>query len=120
MGAGRPLCYKTNHNKQQGMCMYDNASLSKVRVWDLPTRIFHWALVIGVIGLAISGTVGGNAMVWHFRFGYAVLTLLLFRIIWAWWVGAGRVSARLFMPRKVSSSTSGAGASPNTPSATAR
>lgn len=54
----------------------------KVRVWDLPTRFFHWVLVACVIGLAISGTIGGNAMVWHFRFGYSVLALLLFRIIW--------------------------------------
>ncbi len=102
MGAGRPLCYKTNHNKQQGMCMYDNASLSKVRVWDLPTRIFHWALVIGVIGLAISGTVGGNAMVWHFRFGYAVLTLLLFRIIWGLVGGRwSRFGAFVYAPQSV-------------------
>ena len=62
--------------------MYSNKNLTRVRVWDLPTRIFHWALAAGIIGLAITGTVGGNAMVWHFRFGYAVLTLLLFRIIW--------------------------------------
>lgn len=62
--------------------MYNNKTLTKVRVWDLPTRLFHWGLVIGVSGLAISGTVGGNAMVWHFRFGYTVLTLLLFRVVW--------------------------------------
>ena len=54
----------------------------KTRVWDLPTRIFHWALVVCVIGLVISGNVGGNAMQWHFRFGYGVLSLLLFRIVW--------------------------------------
>ncbi|SFC80287.1 Cytochrome b [Polaromonas sp. OV174] len=57
-------------------------SLNKVRVWDLPTRIFHWSLVACVIGLAITGTLGGSAMVWHFRFGYSVLTLLLFRLVW--------------------------------------
>jgi len=62
--------------------MYNNKTLTKVRVWDLPTRLFHWGLVVGITGLAISGTVGGNAMVWHFRFGYAVLALLLFRIVW--------------------------------------
>lgn len=55
---------------------------NKVRVWDLPTRIFHWTLVVCVLGLAVTGTVGGNAMVWHFRFGYSVLTLLLFRLLW--------------------------------------
>jgi len=53
-----------------------------VRIWDLPTRLFHWALAACVIGLVITGNVGGNAMVWHFRLGYAVLTLVLFRLVW--------------------------------------
>ncbi len=53
-----------------------------VRIWDLPTRLFHWLLVTSVIGLVISGNIGGDAMVWHFRFGYVVLTLLLFRVAW--------------------------------------
>ncbi len=53
-----------------------------VRIWDLPTRLFHWFLAACVIGLVITGNVGGDAMVWHFRFGYAVLTLWLFRLIW--------------------------------------
>ena len=55
---------------------------TKVRVWDLPTRIFHWSLLACVVGLVISAEVGGDAMEWHFRLGYAVLSLLLFRIIW--------------------------------------
>ena len=54
----------------------------QVRIWDLPTRLFHWALLVCVVGLVLTGNVGGNAMVWHFRFGYAVLTLLLFRLLW--------------------------------------
>ena len=53
-----------------------------VRIWDLPTRLFHWSLMASVVGLVITGNIGGNAMVWHFRFGYAVLTLLLFRLVW--------------------------------------
>lgn len=52
------------------------------RVWDLPTRLFHWLLLLAVVGLVVTGNVGGNAMVWHFRLGYAVLALLLFRILW--------------------------------------
>jgi len=54
----------------------------RVRVWDLPTRLFHWLLVFSVIGLVITGHVGGNAMNWHARIGYAVFALLLFRIVW--------------------------------------
>ena len=53
-----------------------------VRVWDLPTRLFHWCLALSVVGLIITGNVGGNAMVWHGRLGYAVFTLLLFRLAW--------------------------------------
>jgi cytochrome b len=53
-----------------------------VRVWDLPTRVFHWALVACVFGLLATASIGGAAMVWHFRCGYAVLSLLLFRLVW--------------------------------------
>lgn len=53
-----------------------------LRVWDLPTRIFHWSLVLCVLGLVITGQLGGAALNWHFRLGYAVLTLLLFRLLW--------------------------------------
>lgn len=53
-----------------------------VRVWDLPTRFFHWALALCVLGLFVTAELGGGAMVWHFRFGFAVLTLLLFRLVW--------------------------------------
>lgn len=56
--------------------------LHRVRVWDLPTRLFHWLLAACVIGSIVSAKVGGNAMVWHFRLGYAILTLLAFRVLW--------------------------------------
>lgn len=54
----------------------------KTRVWDLPTRIFHWALLVCVISMMVTANLGGNAMVWHFRGGYAILSLLLFRLVW--------------------------------------
>ena len=53
-----------------------------VRVWDLPTRAFHWLLALCVIGSIVSAKIGGNAMAWHFRCGYVVLTLLAFRLLW--------------------------------------
>lgn len=52
------------------------------RIWDLPTRAFHWTLAACVLGSLVSVQVGGEAMVWHFRCGYAVLALLLFRLVW--------------------------------------
>ena len=57
-------------------------SNNKVRVWDLPTRLFHWALVVCVVGSVMTGYIGGSAMPWHARIGYSVLTLLLFRLVW--------------------------------------
>jgi cytochrome b len=53
-----------------------------VRVWDLPTRLFHWSLAAAVVALVITGHVGGNALVWHMRLGLAVGALLVFRLLW--------------------------------------
>lgn len=77
-------------------------SAEKIRVWDLPTRVFHWGLAASVIGLGISGTVGGSAMIWHFRFGYTVLALLLFRLVWGLIGGKwSRFGSFLFAPRRM-------------------
>jgi cytochrome b len=62
--------------------MTNPADIRPVRVWDLPTRLFHWALAAAVIGLVITGKVGGNALSWHMRFGLLVLALLGFRLVW--------------------------------------
>ncbi len=51
-----------------------------VRVWDLPTRLFHWTLVVLVGFSWLSQEL--DWMDWHKRSGYAVLTLLLFRLAW--------------------------------------
>ncbi|NYT66399.1 cytochrome b/b6 domain-containing protein [Alcaligenaceae bacterium] len=53
-----------------------------LRVWDLPTRIFHWGLVATVIGCFITVKLGGLWMDWHVRFGLTALALLLFRVLW--------------------------------------
>lgn len=53
-----------------------------IRIWDLPTRLFHWALALAVFGLLITGSVGGAWMQWHLPLGYAVLALLGFRLLW--------------------------------------
>jgi cytochrome b len=52
-----------------------------LKVWDLPTRLFHWSLLIGIVACWWTSTENGD-MDWHMRCGYAVLTLLLFRLVW--------------------------------------
>ena len=59
-----------------------NDELKPVRVWDLPTRVFHWLLAFCVISSIVSGLRGGGALEWHMRLGYAAFALLLFRIVW--------------------------------------
>ena len=56
--------------------------MPRFRLWDLPTRVFHWALVLCVTGSFISVKIGGHAMVWHGRCGLAVVGLLVFRLVW--------------------------------------
>ena len=46
-----------------------------VRVWDLPTRLFHWGLTLAIVGSVVTAKIGGDAMVWHFRLGYVVCGL---------------------------------------------
>jgi len=53
-----------------------------VRVWDFPTRLFHWLLVIFVIISFVTGNIGGNAIQYHEWSGFTILSLLLFRLVW--------------------------------------
>lgn len=74
--------------------------MRNIRVWDLPTRLFHWLLVVAVVGLVVTGNIGGNAMVWHFRLGYFVGSLVVFRLIWGFVGGHwSRFSSFLYPPR---------------------
>lgn len=72
----------------------------RIRVWDLPTRLFHWLLAICVVVLVATAYAG--AMQWHARAGYAVLALLLFRIVWGFVGGRwSRFASFLYAPRSV-------------------
>ena len=74
----------------------------RVRVWDLPTRLFHWLLAACVVSLVVTGYVGGDAMWWHERLGYAVLALLLFRLVWGFVGGRwSQFRSFLYAPRSV-------------------
>ena len=53
-----------------------------ILVWDLPQRLFHWSLVALCALSWWSGEEGGVMLKYHLWSGYAVLTLVLFRIGW--------------------------------------
>jgi len=54
----------------------------RVRIWDLPTRLFHWTLALAIIGMLVTGRIGGDALEWHARLGTCIGALLLFRLAW--------------------------------------
>ena len=51
-----------------------------MRVWDAPTRLFHWLITLLVIFSYVS--IKQDWVQLHFLSGYTILTLLLFRIVW--------------------------------------
>jgi cytochrome b len=59
----------------------ENQKLS-IRVWDIPTRLFHWLLVGLVIFSLITGNIGLSAMKYHEWSGFAILVLIGFRLVW--------------------------------------
>jgi len=66
----------------------DRAALVAVPVWDGFVRAFHWALVVLFAAAVATGKAGGEWIVWHMRIGYAILALVLFRLLWGFAGGA--------------------------------
>ena len=62
-----------------------------VKVWDLPVRLFHWGIVLLLVFQVVTGKIGGSLMEWHAYSGYAILVLVVFRILWGF---AGGTHAR--------------------------
>ena len=70
------------------------------KVWDIFVRIFHWTLVVSMIGLYLTGEDVENV---HPFFGYFVICLVLLRIIWGF-IGTkhARFNDFLYRPSKIS------------------
>jgi cytochrome b len=51
-------------------------------VWDIPTRLFHWLLVLSITGSYITAELGFEWTNVHFYLGYFTLGLIAFRIVW--------------------------------------
>lgn len=70
-------------------------SYTAVRAWDLPTRLFHWTLVVLIVSAWVSyeyaEALGDVDLVWHRWNGLAALTLIVWRVLWG---GAGSSTAR--------------------------
>ncbi|WP_157729746.1 cytochrome b/b6 domain-containing protein [Bacterioplanes sanyensis] len=58
------------------------SSTHSTLTWDAFIRLFHWLLVACISFGWWSGEQGGEWMEWHMRSGYAVLALVMFRLLW--------------------------------------
>lgn len=78
---------------------------SMIKIWDIPTRLFHWTLVLLFVFLIISGE-SDDLMEWHFYAGYLLAGLIVFRLIWGL-LGTryARFSALIIKPSAVFSYT---------------
>lgn len=74
-----PIQGVTSHNTESEK---QSQPAQKRLVWDLPTRLFHWLLVICLAGSWITAEAGFDWTETHFLFGYTSLGLVIFRIIW--------------------------------------
>ncbi len=74
-----------------------NAARSRVRVWDVPTRAFHWALAAAVLTAIVSGRMGGEWMRLHGLAGMTIGGLVVFRLVWGF-VGSTHARFANFIP----------------------
>lgn len=58
-----------------------NEAAPSVRVWDLPTRVFHWSLALSFFGAYLLAE-SERVRHLHVMFGYTVLALVAFRVVW--------------------------------------
>lgn len=82
-------------------------SRTRVRVWDVPTRLFHWLMVLGFAFSWWSGETG--RLEWHRWSGYGLFGLVIFRIYWGFF-GSSTARFNQFIrgPRAVASYLRGA------------
>ena len=72
--------------------------MRKVVIWDAPTRLFHWLTAILVA--AAYATWRFDQMDWHIWIGYALLALVVFRLLWGFFGSeTARFAAFLAPPR---------------------
>lgn len=54
---------------------------ARVKAWDLPTRLFHWLLALLILSAYLTRK-NSDDLAWHKWNGYAILILIVFRILW--------------------------------------
>ena len=72
-------------------------SIKRIKLWDLPTRLFPWLLAIFVSAALITGNIGGGAIEWHGKIGLVIVGLIVFRVVWGL-IGSSHARFASFLP----------------------
>ena len=77
--------------------MNETYKIKKVLIWDLPTRLFHWLLVVSLFAAWYTSEQDGEMVEQHMLVGYFILGLVLFRIVWGF-LGTRHAKFSTFLP----------------------
>lgn len=72
----------TARNKSDTEGVTPPPGVERLRVWDPALRFFHWALALLVTTTWLLAKLGPAKMTLHFWLGYAIIVLLVFRVVW--------------------------------------
>ena len=70
---------------------------TRIRLWDLPLRLFHWLLVLAVAVALTTGQLGGAWMALHGQAGLSLVGLVVFRLVWGL-IGSAHARFLSFLP----------------------
>ena len=59
----------------------EEGALAEQKIWDLPTRVFHWLLVLCFVGAWLTAE-SERTQLLHLTLGYCAGALVLWRVVW--------------------------------------
>ena len=78
-----------------------------IRVWDLPLRVFHWALVIAIAVAFLSSEEDSAINQWHVLSGWVAAVLIAFRLVWGFVGGEHSRFADFIRPSRIADHVAG-------------
>lgn len=73
----------------------------RVKVWDLPLRLFHWTLAIAIAVAFLSGEEDSPLSRWHMLAGWIAGVLIVFRLVWGFVGGEHSRFADFIRPSRI-------------------
>jgi cytochrome b len=83
------------------------ADARRVKVWDLPLRLFHWTLVVAIAVAFLSSEEDSALNDWHVLSGWVAAVLILFRLAWGFVGGEHSRFTDFIRPSHVAAHVSG-------------